>query len=129
MTNEEQPFRITEEDKKKYDRLIAEFDLSVKDEILEQIPDKLAKMLGERHLSRYQQELIEDISRLYAVLKNVPDLEEAVQKRILFALKYFNDPDDDIPDDTPVIGYLDDAVLVHWIAEQTLAEYAHIFEA
>jgi len=63
------------------------------------------------------------------VIKNVPNLEENTQNRILFALQYFYESDDEIPDSVPDVGYLDDAVIVHWIAGSVLEEYSHIFEA
>ncbi|GIS72414.1 MAG: hypothetical protein CM1200mP10_19910 [Candidatus Neomarinimicrobiota bacterium] len=36
-------------------------------------------------------------------------------QKILFALQYFIDPDDDIPDSIPKLGFLDDAAVVRWM--------------
>jgi uncharacterized membrane protein YkvA (DUF1232 family) len=80
-------------------------------------------------LTNFQVQLIEDIGKLYTLMKTVPDLEEPIQRRILFALDYFYRADDEIPDMVPDVGYLDDAVVVRWIVDQTLAEYSHYFEA
>jgi len=108
---------------------IANIDMSKKKQVLHRIPEKVSYLMQDVDLHPIQKELIEDISRLYTVLKNVPNLDENIQKRILFALEYFVKSDDEIPDTVPTVGYLDDAVLVRWIAEQILEEYSHIFEA
>lgn len=38
------------------------------------------------------------------------------RKRVLDALAYFADPDDLIPDSTPGIGYIDDAIMIELVA-------------
>lgn len=129
MRKEDHPFRITEEDKVRYEELISNIDLASRENILKRIPGKITHLLSENDVSPFLKELIEDVSKLYTVINNVPDLEDNIQKRILFALQYFNESNDEIPDNVPGVGYLDDAVLVHWIAEQTLEEFSHIFEA
>ncbi len=129
MKNEEHPLQITDEDKQKYERLIKQVDLAEKDKILKHIPQKITSMMETVQSGPLTRELIEEISKLYTILKNVPELDDYTQKSILFALKYFDESEDEIPDDVPEIGYLDDAVLVHWIVERTLEEFSHIFEA
>ncbi|NQV37621.1 MAG: DUF1232 domain-containing protein [Candidatus Marinimicrobia bacterium] len=129
MTKEDHPFRITQEDKERYEKLITNFDISSKESILKNIPMKISLMMNENNTNIFQRELIEDVSKLYTVIKNVPNLEENTQNRILFALQYFYESDDEIPDSVPDVGYLDDAVIVHWIAGSVLEEYSHIFEA
>ena len=37
--------------------------------------------------------------------------------------KYFNKIEDEIPDQLPWVGYLDDAVVVRWVLEDLLADY------
>jgi uncharacterized membrane protein YkvA (DUF1232 family) len=39
-------------------------------------------------------------------------LDQADRERVLSALVYFNNPDDVIADSVPVLGYLDDAVMI-----------------
>ena len=38
-----------------------------------------------------------------------------IKRRIIFAISYFCNSDDDIPDIVPEIGYLDDAVVARWV--------------
>ena len=40
-----------------------------------------------------------------------------IKRRIIFAISYFCNSDDDIPDIVPEIGYLDDAVVARWVIE------------
>jgi uncharacterized membrane protein YkvA (DUF1232 family) len=40
------------------------------------------------------------------------------RREILSALTYFADPDDAIPDDVPVLGFLDDAIMIELVVEE-----------
>ena len=48
---------------------------------------------------------------------------------ILFALQYFYNPEDDIPDNVIGLGFLDDAILVRWVIDQVLVKYPEYFQA
>ena len=87
--------QLTEEDKAKYERRIAEIDLK-------DIP---------------------------MVLQKIPELNEELQKRIVFALEYFLEEYDEIPDSSPKIGLLDDYVLVRWVVDNIMMDYSEVFEA
>ena len=50
-------------------------------------------------------------------------------KRILFAISYFCDEDDEIPDIIPDYGYLDDAAVVHWVIDRIKRELPGITRA
>lgn len=52
-------------------------------------------------------------------------LPAADRKNVLAALSYFTSPDDVVPDDVPVLGYVDDAIMV----ELCLRELKHELEA
>jgi hypothetical protein len=52
-------------------------------------------------------------------------LPEADRERILAAFVYFGDPEDILPDDIPVIGYLDDVIILELVSR----ELHHVREA
>lgn len=52
-------------------------------------------------------------------------LPEADRERILAAFVYFGDPEDILPDDIPVIGYLDDVIILELVSRELL----HVREA
>jgi uncharacterized membrane protein YkvA (DUF1232 family) len=52
-------------------------------------------------------------------------LPAAERERILAAFVYFGDPEDILPDDIPVIGYLDDVIILELVAR----ELQHVREA
>jgi uncharacterized membrane protein YkvA (DUF1232 family) len=41
---------------------------------------------------------------------------------VLAALSYFNNPQDIIPDDVPVLGYLDDAIMIELLTRELRPE-------
>lgn len=45
-------------------------------------------------------------------------LSEHERKEILSALTYFSDPQDAIPDTIPVLGFLDDAIMIELVVEE-----------
>ena len=73
--------------------------------------------------------LVTDISKLLNVLVNLPDESVYLKKRILFALEYFLEEEDEIPDNSPQIGLLDDYVLVRWVVDNIMADYTEVYES
>ena len=49
-------------------------------------------------------------------------LPENEAQRILNALVYFSEPDDLIPDDTPAIGFIDDAIMIELVIRDLYPE-------
>lgn len=45
-------------------------------------------------------------------------LEKADRTNVVAALRYFADPDDLIPDDVPVLGYVDDAIMIELVVRE-----------
>jgi uncharacterized membrane protein YkvA (DUF1232 family) len=69
------------------------------------------------------------LAKLDSLIRMVHDkgwaLSEEDKQRVLTALAYFADPKDVIPDSVPVVGYLDDAIMI----ELCVRELKHELEA
>ena len=128
MENREKNFQLTVEDKKRYEKWIRNIDLSSKETLINNIPWKLKLLRSLPDLKSFQVELINDISALYNLITTKKGLNGLAQRRILFALEYFNKIEDEIPDQLPWVGYLDDAVVVRWVLEDLLADYGKYFK-
>ena len=115
MNSQENIFLLTRDDKLKYLDQIYKFDLSLKKTIMEKVPLKLNLLLQNKSLNSIQLQLINDVVELYRILEDNPKISEEVQKKILFAMNYFSDEEDEIPDAIPVFGLLDDAAVISWI--------------
>ena len=121
-------FKLTDEDIHRYEKQIYAIDLNIEDELLQKIAVKIKSIVTSGNISSIQLSLIEDISKLVIILRKVENLEVSVKRKILFALQYFYDPEDDIPDRVTQLGFLDDAILVKWIIEPILMEYPEYFQ-
>ena len=110
-------FQLTEEDKAEYQLLIDKIDLNDASEIIKMLNSKLDTMTTSRSLNSIETDLIKYVSVLLNIYQTYPDLTDSIKRRILFALSYFCDSNDDIPDVVPEIGYLDDAVVARWVIE------------
>ena len=115
MNIHENTVTLTQEDKKKYIDQIHKFDLSRKAELMRSVPEKLNILLQKQTLNSIQVQLINDLVQLYKLLEDNPNMDDSIQKKILFALDYFSNVDDDIPDSIPVFGLLDDSAVIKWI--------------
>ena len=115
MKSQENIFSLTKDDKLKYLDQIYEFDLSLKDSIMKSVPLKLNSLVQNESLNSIQLQLINDVVQLYKILEDNPKINEEIQKKILFAMNYFSDEEDEIPDAIPVFGLLDDAAVVRWV--------------
>ena len=115
MKIKENTVTLTQEDKLKYLDQIHKFDLSKKTELMKSVPKKLNILLQNRTLNSIQVQLINDLVQLFKLLEDNPNMDEDIQKKILFALDYFSNVDDEIPDSIPVFGLLDDLAVVKWI--------------
>ena len=115
MNTQENTFSLTQEDKLKYLDQIHKFDLSRKNELMKSVPEKLQTLLQNGTLNSIQVQLINDLVHLFKLLEDNPNMDEDIQKKILFALDYFSNVDDEIPDSIPIYGLLDDSAVVNWI--------------
>ena len=115
MNIQENVVTLTQEDKVKYQNQIHGFDLSKKTELMKSVPEKLNDLIQKDTLNSIQVQLINDLVHLYKLLEDNPNMDEEIQKKILFALDYFSNVDDEIPDTIPVFGLLDDLAVIKWI--------------
>ena len=110
-------FQLTEEDKVEYQQLINKIELNDASKIIDMLNSKLDTMATSKSLNSIETDLIKYVSVLLNIYQTYPDLNSSIKRRILFALSYFCDSNDDIPDIVPEIGYLDDAVVARWVIE------------
>jgi len=127
--NPSDQLQLTVEDKDRYEKRISEIDLNDIPMVLKEVPKKIESLASHPNLFDYQVELVTDISKLLSILKDLPQLNEDLKKRIVFALEYFLEELDEIPDSSPLIGLLDDYVLVRWVVDNLMADYSELFEA
>ena len=121
--------QLTEKDKARYRKEIEQVDLEIEKEVLSRVPDKLELLIGSSHLDNAQLQLVQDVAKLYQFLSTYPIQSTELRQKILFALQYFVDPDDDIPDSIPKIGFLDDAAVVRWIIDDIIDDNREIIKA
>ena len=110
-------FQLTEEDKAEYKLLIDKIDLNDASKIIDMLNFKLDTMTTSKSLNSIETDLIKYVSVLLNIYQTYLDLTYSIKRRIIFALSYFCDSNDDIPDVVPEIGYLDDAVVARWVIE------------
>ena len=85
--------------------------------IIKVLGEKIQKIINHGNLNRAEVILIEDMGKLSRILEENLDLPKLVIQKILFAMSYFIDENDEIPDIIPEYGYLDDLTVVNWIME------------
>ena len=110
-------FQITKEDKDHYKKVIQKIDVNNMEIIIKVLGEKIQKIINHGNLNRAEVILIEDMGKLSRILEENLDLPKSVIQKILFAMSYFIDENDEIPDIIPEYGYLDDLTVVNWIME------------
>jgi len=92
------------------------------DEIIANAKALLSKMTASDG-SEYIQGRISQLQALIDMLEDAGwGMQEVGQGRVLAALSYFNNPQDIIPDDVPVLGYLDDAIMIELLTRELRPE-------
>ena len=115
-------FKISEKDKVHYKKLINKIDISNKGQLIEVLGKKIQKIINKEKMNILEADLIEKMAHLLSILDKFPSLPSETIKKILFAMSYFIDENDDIPDFIPDLGYLDDISVVNWILEDISEE-------
>jgi uncharacterized membrane protein YkvA (DUF1232 family) len=77
---------------------------------------RLLEQTRKAHAPAYVQKRLEDVGTLISMLED-PEwpFEERERQRVLAAISYFADATDMIPDQTPGIGFLDDALIAELV--------------
>ncbi len=82
----------------------------------QQITDAAQKLLVDSTNIQVPNFIAERLSKLKSMIAMVHDtgwgLSDEDRQHVLSALTYFADPDDVIPDHVPVLGFLDDAIMI-----------------
>jgi uncharacterized membrane protein YkvA (DUF1232 family) len=94
-----------------------------------QITDSARKLLSDASGVKVPEFIGARLAKLEHLIDMVHDvgwgLQDEDKTRVLTALTYFADPKDVIPDSVPVVGYLDDAIMI----ELCVRELKHELEA
>lgn len=95
----------------------------------EEILQKAEQMVQDVQRADVPAFVMQRIEQLDALIQMARDEEWALassdRRNVLAALAYFADPQDIIPDDVPVLGYIDDAIMI----ELVVTELKHEIEA
>ena len=99
-----QVLKLTEKDVLKYRLEIDEIDVDERERVLAESVIKITRLFENKKIDQFQLVLLQEINGLHNILYKNPNLETLVQQKIIFALKYFLEGNDDIPDDLPGIS-------------------------
>ena len=94
-----------------------------------EITDAAAKLLADGKDNKLPAFIADRLSKIDSMVSMVNDagfgMDEDDKKRVLSCLTYFANPKDIIPDNVPVLGFLDDAIMI----ELVVRELQHEVEA
>jgi uncharacterized membrane protein YkvA (DUF1232 family) len=95
-------------------------------EIVEAIGDVLEEIKSEQPLPDFVGKRIPQLESMIRMLQDDEwKLPNDVRERMLATFVYFGDPEDILPDHIPVIGYLDDVIMI----ELVVRELQHVRQA
>jgi len=123
-------FELTDRDLQFFRRALRQSRVAVKDaedtEIIEAVRAVLDEIRGSEPLPDFVGKRIPELESLLSMLTDEEwQLPESYRERLLATFVYFADPEDILPDHIPVIGYLDDVIIIELVARELL----HVREA
>jgi uncharacterized membrane protein YkvA (DUF1232 family) len=123
-------FELTDRDLRFFRKALRQSRSAVKDaedsEIIEAIRSVLDEIRSSEPLPDFVGKRIPELESLISMLTDEEwQLPESDRERLLATFVYFADPEDILPDDIPVIGYLDDVIIIELVARELL----HVREA
>jgi uncharacterized membrane protein YkvA (DUF1232 family) len=116
-------FKLDEDDAKYFRGLFREARKAAQEqdpeEIIQAARDLVGEMRGNKKTPGF---VIEAVETLEDLVEIIADEEYAAPKkvrdRVVAALAYFAKAEDLIPDDIPVLGFLDDAIMIKFVEEE-----------
>jgi uncharacterized membrane protein YkvA (DUF1232 family) len=123
-------FELTDRDLRFFRKALRQSRAAVKDaedaEIIEAIHAVLDEIRASEPLPDFVGKRIPELESLLRMLGDDEwRLPQTDRERLLATFVYFADPEDILPDDIPVIGYLDDVIIIELVAR----ELVHVREA
>ena len=123
-------FELTDRDLQFFRDALKQSRAAVRDaeetEIIEAIRDVLDEIRSNEPLPDFVEQRIPTLEAMIQMLTDDEwQLPADDRERLLATFVYFADPEDILPDDIPVIGYLDDVIILELVAR----ELVHVLEA
>ena len=123
-------FELTDRDLRFFRQALRQSREAVRDaeesEIVDAVRDALDKIRGSEPLPDFVGQRLPMLESLIAMLSDDDwQLPATERERLLATFVYFADPEDILADSIPVIGYLDDVIII----ELVLRELKHVREA
>ena len=116
-------FELTDRDLNFFRKALQQSREAVRDaeesEIIEAINDVLIEIRKNEPLPDFVGKRIPELESLINMLTDDEwHLPEGDRERLLATFVYFADPEDILPDDIPVIGYLDDVIIIELVIRE-----------
>lgn len=115
-------FELNDRDLEHFREAMAKSKKAAEGKSPEEIVDCATKLLADAQKVRIPDFILERLLRLDDMIAMVRDegwaMQEEDKERVLAALVYFCDPNDIIPDQVEVLGFLDDAVMIELSARE-----------
>ncbi len=123
-------FELTDRDLRFFRKALRQSREAVKDaedaEIIDAIRSALEEIRASDPLPDFVGKRLPELESLISMLTDEEwQLPDGDRQRLLATFVYFADPEDILPDDIPVIGYLDDVIIIELVARELL----HVREA
>ncbi len=122
-------FELNDRDLEHFQEAMAKSKQAAEGKSPEEIVDCAIKLLADAQKVRIPDFILERLLRLDDMIAMVRDegwaMQQEDKERVLSALVYFCDPNDIIPDQVQVLGFLDDAVMI----ELSVRELKHEIDA